>query len=294
MKQKFSILLLFLISSTVFAQKHSISGFICDKENGKGIPYAAVAFYKKAMGTSANVQGNFELDIPKDLKSKYIHISSVGYRDTIMSIDNFKTKQTILLTPKIIQIPEVVVLAKPKKKKRIVLNKIKRTFINQSMYRVNQNPMVVARYFPYNPAYHDCIITEIKMNFERYHDYKMSPKFHLRVLNYDTLTGKPNSDILERTLVEMDSCEPTYNYIQTIDLRKYNLQIPEGGLLVGIEWIVIEENKTNYNVGFQGISPGLKAKYGVNPDKNVLWRFEGGEWNCVEGENPYIEVVLEN
>ena len=181
------------------------------------------------MGTSTTINGNFKLDIPKGLKNRYLHISSIGYRDTIIAIDYFKAKtRTILLTSKDIQIPEVVVSAKAKKKKRIVLNKLRRTFVNQSMYTTYRNPMTIARYFPSDPTYSDCFITEIKLNFDRCLDFGISPKYFLRVLSYDTIAGKPNSDIIEWTLIEMNPCEATVNYIYTIDMRKYKLQIPKG------------------------------------------------------------------
>ena len=139
------------------------------------------------METSTKINGSFTLDVPKGLKNRYLHISSVGYWDTIIALDYFKAKtRTILLTPKIIQIPEVVVSAKPKKKKKIVLNKHSRTFVNQSMYSTYRNPMTIARYFPFDPIYSDCFITEIRLNFDRCWDFGISPKYFLRVLSYDT------------------------------------------------------------------------------------------------------------
>ena len=101
--------------------------------------------------------------------------------------------------------------------------------------------MTVARYFPFDPTYSDCFITEIRLNFDRCWDFGISPKYFLRVLSYDTITNRPKDDILEWNLVEMKPCESTVNYIHTIDMRKYNLQIPKGGLLIGIEWIIIDD-----------------------------------------------------
>ena len=41
----------------------------------------------------------------------------------------------------------------------------------------------------------------------------------------------------------------------TVDMRKCNLQIPKGGLLIGIEWIIIDENYVKPTSGFKNNSP---------------------------------------
>jgi hypothetical protein len=111
------ILLFILINfySTVYNQ--IIKGTIRDKVTKNPIDYAIVYINGTFVGTNANKNGNFELDISKNSLMP-LTISALGYYSTTLT--DFSTDKVllVLLTPKVFELNEVVVNAKAQAKDR--------------------------------------------------------------------------------------------------------------------------------------------------------------------------------
>ena len=104
-----------------FAQ---IKATIIDSKTKEPVPYVNIAVEGKNINFNADEGGSFTLPETKDFKeSKTIHLSAVGYADT--AIDIASINNTIMLSPAVIVLDEVVIEG-VKSEKSIVVNPIKK------------------------------------------------------------------------------------------------------------------------------------------------------------------------
>ncbi len=106
------LFVLHLLSTyTLFAQNTTIKIQVLDDENKSPIPYATVVEYNsKTNGTITDEKGFFELKI-KILEESQIYISSVGYKDTIISASIALDLERILLKPDINNLGSFIIKA---------------------------------------------------------------------------------------------------------------------------------------------------------------------------------------
>jgi hypothetical protein len=111
-------ILLFLFANFVaVAYTQVIKGTISDKKSEQPIAFASIYFNGSFVGTQSDQDGNFELDISKNA-SMPLTISAIGYySETLTNFTNNESLK-ISLTPKIIELNEVVVSAKSPSKIR--------------------------------------------------------------------------------------------------------------------------------------------------------------------------------
>ncbi len=132
------LLVLSSIGHLLLAQKQSVFlGIVVDQVSNTAIPYAHVTFDGTAIGTSANLDGQFELKFADSVFPATIRISCIGYESTTFSIKKIPfDRQKILLKPVITSLGGVVVSAnKPKKKEK---NKARR-LVKRALRRIPKN-----------------------------------------------------------------------------------------------------------------------------------------------------------
>lgn len=120
-----ALLIFILFSHTcIVAQNVVFKGKVTDSVNGDPLPYASVIVKGTTVGTSTDMDGNFELDIP--MQEGTVEISYLGYDTYSIAISDKQAGfYTVKLVPSGISLSEVVV--KPGKEK----------------YRNKDNPAVV-------------------------------------------------------------------------------------------------------------------------------------------------------
>src|SRR4030042_4203932 len=109
MKLLLCSLLFFISTNLSFAQKYIIKGQIQDKVTKENLSYANVRLAGTARGTSANIEGNFELRLDE---GTYTLIASfIGYKSDTAAV-NLKSTSIVnfILTPITIELGEVTVL----------------------------------------------------------------------------------------------------------------------------------------------------------------------------------------
>lgn len=131
-------LILLFAGSWLFAQNRSIFlGIVVDQVTQTAIPYAHVTFDGTAVGTSANLDGQFELKIPDAALPASLRISCIGYESktfNINAISNDRLK--ITLQPVTTSLEGVIVSAnKPRKKD---LNRARR-LVKRALRRIPKN-----------------------------------------------------------------------------------------------------------------------------------------------------------
>ena len=96
MKKQIVFFLLFIIViKFCAAQKVSITGIV-KEPNSKAIPSASIKITNSKTGVTSNDSGYFSLSVSPNTS---LHISSVGYKDTVINIGN-QTTLNIILQPK--------------------------------------------------------------------------------------------------------------------------------------------------------------------------------------------------
>lgn len=97
---------------------------ILDSKTKEPVPYVNIAVEGKNINFNADEGGSFILPETSDFNdAKTIHLSAVGYTDTTIDISSINN--TILLTPAVIVLDEVVIEG-VKSQKSIIVNPIKK------------------------------------------------------------------------------------------------------------------------------------------------------------------------
>ena len=131
-------LLLSSIAHSSLAQNRSVFlGIVVDHVTETAIPYAHVTFDGTAVGTSANLDGQFELKIPAGALPATVRISCIGYESVTLTVAEIPSdRQRINLAPVTTALDGVVVSAdKPKKKE---LNQARR-LVKRALRRIPKN-----------------------------------------------------------------------------------------------------------------------------------------------------------
>jgi hypothetical protein len=106
------LIFLFLFSSLYIAgYSQVIKGTVLDKDTKTKIDFASVYFNGTFVGTTSDKNGNFELDISKNI-SMPLTISAVGYYSVTLTDFSSSKPYVVYLTPKVFELKEVVVNSK--------------------------------------------------------------------------------------------------------------------------------------------------------------------------------------
>lgn len=291
------IILLFFIFQ--LSKGINITGYVKNFDTGEPVPFASISIYSEQIGVSSDTCGFYKLKIPEIFSSKFIlYFSSIGYYDTLIVIENVtELKIEMFLKPRQYVINEVEI--KPNYKNQIVIDKIKKSFINQAYYSGAVSPRIIGKYFRYKPEYEGYIIKEISVLFDRWYDYNINPTFFIRFFTIDTIKNIPGEGLNENILIKMEQSRQTNNFVLNKDIEGLNIKIPKCGIIIGIEWIGIKENWVeNKKDKYEFYSPELKGIFGKNIDGKEKWEYYGGIWkNGEESESkstPSIGLKLTN
>ncbi len=270
---KLFLLVVLLNSMTVSAK--SVSGLLLDESSKQAIPYVNICVENNDYGTSSSLDGRFSLDLFDDYDiQSFIIISSVGYEIKKIQISSFvDSNKIILMAPKIPTLSKIKVA--PPKGKNIKLDKIKRSRNNAASSNGSEAPFAFVKYFSYDYDYKNTILRSIRMKFGRYNDFDKEIVLIIRVLSKDTLTNLPSEDLISKTIVKLEKCKRTNQYIFEYNLEEL-VEFPKDGVFIGIEWVYIEEN--NIVTDFSNYyAPSLLSKY--NTKYNNVYMFTNGKWS---------------
>lgn len=107
----------FLIFHSLIAYDQIIEGTVFDKETGGKINYAAVYFERSFVGTYTDKEGNFRIDVTKNVGMP-LSVSAIGYFS--LSISYYSNNEPVIvhLTPKVYNLKEVIVNARSQARDR--------------------------------------------------------------------------------------------------------------------------------------------------------------------------------
>lgn len=277
MKKKRLIVLLYFIGFVGFAQT---KGIVKDSLSGGAIPYVSVWLENENIGTTSEENGEFVISVSD--KSKNLVFSALGFKKKVVKASE---AQVVNLAPSAVEIGEILISNNRKEKTQIEIGKTK----NRIAEAFDNGPKMDAKFFPFLPEYK-------KTSWIKKATISVDSKIEgatIRIQLYGVdERGYPGEELLDKNYIV--TLKKGINK-QEVDLTEFNLEMPETGVFVVFERLLIEKNKisktiTDYN------SNTTKTKISFAPlvlynavEKDHLFSFSGGRWlkQSKEELNPY-------
>ena len=271
MKKLLAITIL-LISNICFGQLKSV---IIDSETKEKIPYVNIWVENEKIGTTSNENGEFELEIDNP---KIILFSAIGFETKKISSDLIK--KTLELKPITTELDGVIINSK-KSTQELIIGEFKKPKINH-YFGCGLKPWIIARFFKYNDKYSNTPFLK-KIRILTNSDVKDS-KFNIRLYSVNE-NGEPENYIYDQNIVGIAK---KGKKTTEIDISALNIEFPDNGFFIAIEWLIIENNKYEYKYTIEGSRKKLEGisyepAIGTVPaetDKNS-WRYNQGKWRKV-------------
>jgi hypothetical protein len=274
------LIVFLLIAGACQAQEVLVEGHVFDEKTRTAVPYANISFLKTLKGTSSDEEGYFYIDVPEDYLEREVHISALGFKDTIMPARVIKERKKIYMKEETFELEEVVVVQSLGDSQ--VLNPVS-SYSIKSGFSSAETPWVLALYFP-NIGAAKKYLEKITIHVQQNTQFKReSSKFRLRLYDVDKDTGKPNHDLIRKSIILESS--KTEDFV-SIDLSSMGVKIPDEGIYVGLEWIFLPYNWytntykhaiTNKKVVEDRFAPTFAAVYQKNQNfKTMVYGM--GEW----------------
>lgn len=297
------IVLLFLCSASLFGQQKLYKGKLIDAISKEPVAYANISFIEIKKGISSMKDGRFELEITNKDMARKIHISCLNYQDTIFLVNDLIKTKVIHLTPKEYQLEEIVITKKLTKE--VEVDRYRRRDIKFSFGATKGHPWIITKFFKYETSYEETpYVKDVTVYLSSWLMRKKG-RFRLRFYTVDSLTGRPKEDLIrDNIIVDVKK----RNGKVEVDVSKYNLEIPERGMFIGVERLEIPYNFHEYTYTIEGsrkkykgisVSPSIGA---VNT-MDSIYTFRRGKWRRVfwpkqfhKGYSiqPAISVTLSN
>ena len=275
MKKSF-VIILFLISNFCFSQLKSV---IIDSETKEKIPYVNIWVENENIGTTSNEKGEFELKIDSP---KIILFSAIGFQTKKVSSDSIRN--ILELKPAINELDEIIINSK-KLDKELIIGEFKKSKIN-SYFACGIQPWISAKFFEHKEEYEKTPYLK-KFRILTNSDIKNS-KFKIRLYRVNE-KGEPQNYIYNENIIGIAK---KGKRTTEIDVSELNIDFPEKGFFIAIEWLIIEENKDEYKYRMKGSRKKLKdisyePAIGIVPAKTNenSWRFNKGKWSKTSWKN---------
>lgn len=219
-----------------FGQNIDFEGTVVDANTNEPIPYVNISFLNTLVGTSTDEAGRFALEIQKTYLKNKIHVSSLGYKDTILLASKLYGTKLLKIQEATFELKEVVVAKNLGESQ--VLNPISSYSIT-SGFDSSSTPWVLALYFP-NIGASKKFLENITIFFRQNNEFVGDrAKFRLRLYDVDPNTKKPKDDIIKKSIILETVKSQEYT---SIDVSSLKLKVPKQGIYVGLEWLFIPYN----------------------------------------------------
>ena len=263
MRDKRLIWIFLIVSQFTFSQ---IRGVVKDSISGEPIPYVNIWVENETVGTTSEADGSFSLDIKDE---KVLIFSALGFETKKLS----SKSEVILLKPKVFELKEVMVLNQ-KKTKELEIGDAHKVHISQLS---GNKPWIYAKLFNYDYKYKETPFVK-KIVFYSNSDIK-GAKIKIRIFGFND--SIPSEDLINEDIIVTVKGRMKKN---TIDVSHYNIEFPKSGLVIGLEWLIIEENKyfftykdtkTKQKVSLENYAPSLVINH--SPDE-ISFTYSKGKW----------------
>lgn len=259
-----ALLSFFLLGSTLLSAQ--IKGVVVNSK-GAPIPYVNIWVENENVGTTSDENGIFKINTTA---STTIIFSAVGFEVKKIKI---KDNEKVILEDVVYKLDEVAIF---KRKQDIELEIGDAKKIHHK-HLSGDKPWIYAKLFEYNSSYSETQYLKKIIFFSD--SEKKGAKLKIRIFEYND--SIPTNDLLNEDLIVTVGKGMKKN---EIDISKYNLKFPEKGIVIGLEWMIIEENKYVFEYKDQQTKNRIKNNYYapslvVNySEKENAFRYSAGRW----------------
>ncbi|VAW11617.1 hypothetical protein MNBD_BACTEROID03-485 [hydrothermal vent metagenome] len=262
------------------AQEILFEGKVFDLKTKEPIPYVNLSFLNTLKGTSTDEEGHFFIDLPTPYLEKQVHISSLGYKDTIVTAQHIYGTKRFYMVEESFALDEVVVSEKLGNSD--VLNPIS-SYSLTSGFSSSSTPWVLALYFP-NIGAQKKYVEKLTVFLKKNENFKRaSAKFRIRIYDVDSDTKKPGRELLRKSIVLEHDMDKDF---VSLDVSAFNIEMPREGIYIGLEWLFVPYNwykrtsthpLTNKPVVEDRFAPTFRGIYTQNQNYKVMI-YGMGEW----------------
>lgn len=270
---------LLIVSQFAFAQ---IEGKVIDA-TGSPVPYVNTWVENENIGTTSEADGTFKVQATSD---KTLVFSAVGF-------ETLKTKMPedgkVVLQAITYQLDEVVI-QKRKGKRQIEIGKYSKGSVNM-YYGAGKQPTIIAKLItPTEDIKKHPFIDKITfLTLSMINDAKIKVRFYEVAQD-----GSPGSDYSDEIIIV--TVKKGKNNT-SLKLKDKNIFVPDAGLFIAFEWMIIEENKYTYEYTIEeehthktGGLPDLNKKvykdgFSYDPsigtipaESSTSWQYSAGKW----------------
>jgi len=231
-----------------FSQTKTVKGIVFDDITKLPIPYVNLSILESQIGTSSLEDGSYSLEITDKNLDKKIHLSSLGYRDSIISVNQLLKQSNIYLQAKFEELDEIII-SKKFQDQFLVVNPIKRKYI-KSGFSTSTNPWKIALFFPFKEDYKSTkYLNSVKIYLQQYGLTESHPsKFRLRLFSIGEDDLPKDDLIIDEILIETKKRQKDVE----VDMSKHNIIFPKDGFYVVLEWLHIPFNEFEMTYTMQG------------------------------------------
>lgn len=274
------LFLFLLVGLSCTAQEIDFEGYVQDVSTKEPIPYVNISFLNTLVGTSTDEDGAFSITIPKELLSTKVHISSLGYQDTVLLGKTVYQNKKVELTETTMKLDEVILSGNFGDSK--TYNPVS-SYAIKSGFDASSTPWILALYFPNIGAAKKYLESVTVFFRERQEFTRDRAKFRLRFFSVDPVTKTPKEDLLRKSILLEAVKGKEYTTINISDLK---LKMPTEGIFVGLEWLFIpynwykkdeKDNLTNKPRIEDRFAPTFGGVYSKNSNFK-LYVYGMGEW----------------
>ena len=273
MKNHCLFVFLLVLHFSAFGQ---IKGVVKDSVSGKPVSFVAISVENENIGTTSEENGEFEITVSP--KSKNLVFNALGFEKKTVRISN---ASEVRLKPIAFPIDEIVISKRLETRQKEIgrpENQISEAFDN--------GPKIDTKFFPYSTSYKKTkFIKQVVMATDSKID---DATFKIHFYSVDA-NGEPGNELIEKDFmvsVGKGVKETRFN------VTKFNLKMPQQGLFVGYEKLMLARNKVEKTA----IDPNTKTTQtqtsyaplmlynSVKSDFQIT--FSGGKWIRKEAKNP--------
>jgi len=246
-----------------------ITGVVLNKHTLSPIPYVNIKDKMGINGTYSNPDGTFSLQVEK--ANSVLVFSSLGYHTKELSVDAIV--DTIFLSPKVLELTEVIVDKPPSRKIKLRIDKVKKSNIGHYLPGLSNPPRYAyAKFFEFENQYQKTkFIHSIKIITRA--DRDLPFKIGFKQVAED---GSPGNDLhLEEIIGIARKGERKTEF----DISELNLSFPQDGLFIVVAWLTLPSNRSFFN------SFDPEIGFTIESTNENSWVLKNDFWSNVQ---PYI------
>jgi hypothetical protein len=250
-----------------------LHGFVVDKNSSGPLEFATIGIIGTNIGTISDKTGRFNLDAGKLHPNDQFRISFISYQSEILTVSDFKSGDTIRLSPASLQLSEVVVNGKLKRFTIGETTTSSRSVTGWGGFSAGSGGergiLLEPKKAPIYPA-------EIIFHVARCAYDSVLLRLHIRAVE----NGIPGEELLQQNVYYIFKKGTD---VARIDVSDTNVAI-RGACVVSLEWVKAfgRCNGADCNVQFS-----LRRGKGIMYSKEA----SEGHWNKLEDAQPSIAIT---